>query len=132
MDDFVLEERPLPPIRDRDLDTVLDIVLRYADTLRGPEADRIIAFLEEDGYVALALHDLRSRGQWRRARAAERLGRMRSPRAVPFLISAMQDDSADVRVVAARACHDRRPARHPQPGGCTRRPVALDRVQCGQ
>ena len=103
VEDFVLEERPLPPIPDRDLDKVLDIMLRYADTLRGPEADRIIAFLEDDGYVALALRDLGSRGQWRRARAAERLGRMRSPRAVPYLITAMQDDSDDVRVVAARA-----------------------------
>ncbi len=103
VEDFVLEGRPLPSIRDRDLDTVLDIVLRYADTLRGPEADRIIAFLEDDGYVALALQDLGSRSRWKRARAAERLGRMRSPRAVPFLITAMQDESDDVRVVAARA-----------------------------
>jgi HEAT repeat protein len=103
VEDFVLEERPLPSARHRDLQAVLDLLLRYADVLRGPEADRITAFLEEDGYVALALHDLGSRGQWKRARAAERLGRMRSTRAVPFLIDAMQDDSADVRVVAARA-----------------------------
>ena len=53
VEEFVLEGWPLPPIRHRDLDTVLDIVLRFAATLRGPEADRIIAFMEQDGYVDL-------------------------------------------------------------------------------
>jgi HEAT repeat protein len=77
--------------------------LRYAAVLRGAEVERIAAYLEREGFVAEALAELRSRRRWRRARAADLLGRMHSARSVDPLISALHDPSPDVRAVAARS-----------------------------
>ncbi len=82
---------------------LLDLALRYADVIRGTEADRIVELLESEGIVDKLLRDLGSRKAWRRAAAADCLGRLRLQRAVPALIEAINDPSEDVRTVAARS-----------------------------
>lgn len=100
---FVLDGAPLSSPRGPDRRVVLDLLLRYASLLRGAEAERIVAYLEREGYVSEALRELRSRHQWRRAQAAGVLGRMHSARAVGALIRALRDESPDVRTMAARS-----------------------------
>jgi HEAT repeat protein len=103
VDAFVLDQRPLPSPRGLGRRVVLDLLLRYAVLLRGAEAERIVAYLEREGFVAEALRELRARDRWKRAQAAGLLGRMRSPRAVGALIRALRDESPDVRSMAAHA-----------------------------
>jgi HEAT repeat protein len=103
VDALVLDGAALPLVPRRDRSLVLDLLLRYRALLRGPEAERITRYLEDQGYVAAAVGDLSSRNRWRRAAAAVRLGEMRSEAAVPGLVSLMEDESDDVRMVAARS-----------------------------
>jgi HEAT repeat protein len=100
---FALDAAPLARPHGRERQVVLNLLLRYAAVLRGAEVERIAAYLEREGFVAEALAELRSRRRWRRARAADLLGRMHSARSVDPLISALHDPSPDVRAVAARS-----------------------------
>jgi HEAT repeat protein len=103
VDGLVLEGLALPPAPRRSQPVLLELLLRYRAMLRGPEAERITSYLEEQGYVARAIADLRSRNRWRRAESAAQLGRMRSDTGVAALVELMSDESDDVRMVAARS-----------------------------
>jgi HEAT repeat protein len=100
---YVIDGAPLPREAARSPEAVLELALRYAAILRGKEAARIVDYLENIGLVERALSDLGARSAWRRARAADSLGRLRVRRAVPALIAALSDSHEDVRTVAARA-----------------------------
>jgi hypothetical protein len=103
VDALALEGVPLPSVPRRDEPVVLELLLRYRALLRGPEAERITDYLEQHGHVSRAVADLRSRNRWRRASAAMLLGRMRSHTAVATLVGLLDDESDDVRMVAARS-----------------------------
>jgi HEAT repeat protein len=100
---FVLEGAQLSSPSGLERRVTLDLLLRYASLLRGAESERIVAFLEREGYVADTLLELRARNRWKRAQAAGLLGRMRSQRAVGPLIRALRDESPDVRTMAAHS-----------------------------
>jgi HEAT repeat protein len=103
IDDLVLDGAPLPAPPPREQPVVLDLLLRYRAMLRGPEAERITAYLEDQGYVRQAVAGLRARNRWNRAASASLLGRMKSDAAVAALVELMGDDSDDVRMTAARS-----------------------------
>ena len=102
-DDWVLNGRPLPPQDEAGKEALLDLAVRYAAVLRGAEAARIVTCAEQQGLVDRLLRELRAPDPWRRAQAADLLGRLRIRRAVPLLVAALKDDSEDVRTVAARS-----------------------------
>lgn len=100
---LVIDGAALPPAPRRGRPVVLELLLRYRGMLRGPEAARITDYLEERGYVQMAVEGLHSHSRWRRASAAGLLGRMKSDAAVEALVGLMSDESDDVRTVAARS-----------------------------
>jgi HEAT repeat protein len=99
---YILDGTPLPRTARREPAVLLDLALRYAAIVRGSEARRIVQCLEEQGIVDDLLVQLEARNAWRRAEAAESLGRLRIERAVPGLITALDDPDEDARTVAAR------------------------------
>jgi HEAT repeat protein len=99
---FILDNTPLPRTSRREPAVLLDLALRYTAIVRGSEARRIVECLEEHGIIDDLLLQLEARNSWRRAEAAESLGRLRIERAVPGLIAALNDPDEDVRTVAAR------------------------------
>ena len=103
VDALVLDHTPLPQVPQRERPVVLELLLRYRALLRGPEAARITDYLEAQGYVEEAVAGLRSRSRWKRATSAAQLGRMRSDAATAALVGLMDDESDDVRMVAARS-----------------------------
>jgi HEAT repeat protein len=98
-----LDGAPLPPLSRLDQEALLELALRYVAFIRGAEADRIVACLEQQGIVDKVVAALSARSEWDRARAAEVLGRLRVAKAVPALIATMDDDSEEVRTVVARS-----------------------------
>jgi HEAT repeat protein len=98
-----LELQPLPPLGRGERDALLDLALRYVGVVRGSAADRILECLQAHGIAAQLIRRLGSRNDWRRAEAAEMLGRLRLRRAVGALLIALEDDSEDVRTAAARS-----------------------------
>jgi len=100
---LVLHGRIPPPPSAAERVVVRDMLLTYLGFLRGGEAETIIAYLEDAGFVEEAVTRLRGNHIWDRAEAAEFLGRARSRKGVPALVAALDDDSEDVRTVAARS-----------------------------
>lgn len=99
----LLEGAPLPALSEPERDALLDLSLRYTGLVRGAEADRIVACLEEHGVIDDLLGRLGAHSEWERAQAAALLGRLRVRRAVPPLVGLLTDRSEDVRTVAARS-----------------------------
>lgn len=79
------------------------LLLDAAAQPEGRGRERAARSLDELGYVDRYLAALRSRGWWRRAEAAERLGQARAHRAAGALATAMADPVAEVGLRAARA-----------------------------
>lgn len=103
VDSLVLDDIPLPQVPQGERPVVLELLLRYRALLRGPEAARITDCLESQGFVVQAVEGLHSRSRWKRATSAAELGRMRSDAAETALVKLMDDESDDVRMVAARS-----------------------------
>src|SRR5688572_25929631 len=80
-----------------------ELLARYSRGLRGEADARIAAYFEGTGAVDEFRHQLTRRRERHRVRAAFALGDMGSPRAVPDLLTALEDDSLDVRSAAARS-----------------------------
>jgi len=99
----VLDGVELPPLAGLDHGALLQLALRYVRVLRGTEAARVRDMVEQNGIVDQLLKDLAAGDQWRRAQAADLLGRLRIRRSVADLIAALDDRSEDVRTVAARS-----------------------------
>lgn len=98
-----LDGEPLPALSSPDRDALLDLALRYSTLIRGAEADRIVACLEDQGILDEIVARLHARSEWDRARSAELIGRLRVSGAVPDLVAALDDRSEEVRTVAARS-----------------------------
>jgi HEAT repeat protein len=99
----LLEGAPLPTLNEPERAALLDLSLRYTGLVRGEEADRLVACLEEQGVIDGLVAGLGGRNEWDRAQAAALLGRLRVTRAVPALVDVLDDQSEDVRTVAARS-----------------------------
>jgi HEAT repeat protein len=83
---------------------IASLLSSYSRMLRGEARQRIMTFLEREGYVDAAIADLRSLRAWRRGRAALTLGEFGSSRAVQQLsLTMIRDRSETVRLTAARA-----------------------------
>ncbi len=100
---WILNGTQMRRLDERSKAALLDLAVRYAASMRGAEARRITRCVETTGLAARMLDDLRGRDEWRRARAADLLGRLAVRSAVPALIAALKDESEDVRTVAARS-----------------------------
>lgn len=98
-----LDGAPLPSLSAADRHTLLELALRYSALIRGAEAERILACLDEQGILDEIVSRLHARNEWDRALAAETIGRLRVTRAVPALVEALDDRSEEVRTVAARS-----------------------------
>ncbi len=80
------------------------ILIDRVQTLSGVRLVRLNRAFEELRYVDEYIEKLEDRNWWRRAEAAEKLGRTSAERALPNLTRAMEDDeSSEVRFRAATA-----------------------------
>jgi HEAT repeat protein len=77
--------------------------LRLLGKLRGEAHRALVSVFLRRGVARTALRDLRSRSRVRRARAAQVLGDLGLPEAVPEICLLLTDRHAEVRVVAVRA-----------------------------
>jgi HEAT repeat protein len=85
-------------------EVIADVLGAYSRMLRGPARDRITRYFEQRGVVGRELEALAySRAAWRRAAAAFRLGDIGGGSASAGLISALGDESRDVRIAATRS-----------------------------
>jgi hypothetical protein len=81
-----------------------DVLIGYAQRLRGPARERVAAFFERHGDVEREQASLGRRNAQRRAIAAHRLGDMGSPSCIPALIALLEEDAdRDVRSACARS-----------------------------
>ncbi|MGH7273869.1 MAG: HEAT repeat domain-containing protein, partial [Nitrospiria bacterium] len=78
-------------------------LLEVIEQSSGGQQGRATEIFERLGYVDFYLQELEIEIPWRRAMAAQRLGRMRSTRATPTLLSALEDKVRDVRQNAMQA-----------------------------
>jgi HEAT repeat protein len=103
VEECIVKGTPMPRVPEGEQDALLELVLRYTSVIRGSDAGRLTEALEQQGVTARLLRQLGSRQAWRRAAAAEMLGRLRLSAAVPSLVACLDDPSEDVRTVAARS-----------------------------
>ncbi len=81
----------------------LEDVLFHA-ILKGHATSEVVtSIFDRLGYIDTYIEDIISGNRYNRALAAEKLGRLRAPRATEYLIRAMNDDARDVRTVAVRS-----------------------------
>ncbi len=73
------------------------LLLRGSDSLIEEYRQRAIQMFERLGYVKFYRHQLKAEEPRKRFQASLRLGQMRSPRAVPFLVQALDDENSSVR-----------------------------------
>ncbi|MBI5047829.1 MAG: HEAT repeat domain-containing protein [Deltaproteobacteria bacterium] len=64
---------------------------------------RLLPYFEKLGYVDDYIHTIKHGNKWRRALAAEKLGRLRWHKATPWLIELLNDKSRDVRNMAVHS-----------------------------
>lgn len=82
----------------------LDTLLGLIATLKGEAHDRLVAVLEDNGYIGHIVRRSRDRRTRERAKGAALLGGAHSVRGVPRLTALLKDDpSATVRMLAAEA-----------------------------
>jgi HEAT repeat protein len=86
-----------------DIPVIISLVRSLLPALRGEDRDRLVALLEQQRIVDIALRDAYSRWAVRRARAADLLGIAGVERGVSQLRFLLLDRDADVRRTAARA-----------------------------
>lgn len=84
-------------------DLLVDLCMERVRTAPGRERERLVAWLQEAGHVSRWIEQLRSRSEWKRANAAERLGVLKTPSGVEPLVAALADPVFDVRMRAAKA-----------------------------
>jgi len=101
-EDGGLAER-LRPGRWGDAAIVEEMLVELFAMVEGPLRERVSRLGEEIGLVHRHLKRLVSPRSHARAEAMERLGLLRSRRAVPSLLAALESEAPGLRVVAARA-----------------------------
>ena len=87
----------------RDRGVVEAILIDHVQRVRGIERDRLARALDELGYVDRYLAGLDSSRWWKRAESAEHLGLAIARRATARLVRALEDETAEVRLRAAKA-----------------------------
>jgi hypothetical protein len=92
----------------RPFDTLIleRMLIQQASELRGGDRQNMARVFEDSGLVERAIRQMRSLRWWQRFVAAQKLGAMRSARAVPALICAAGDRNPTVRLAALRALGD--------------------------
>ena len=94
--------QPPPPDR-RGREFAVDLAVRTASRIKGPNRELIREWADEHGFVDEALQELESRKSWHRARAVYRLGWLGGERVEGAVVATLNDDRYDVRDAAARA-----------------------------
>jgi len=87
----------------RDRGVVEAILIDHVQRVRGIERDRMARALDELGYVERYLAGLDSSRWWKRAESAENLGLAIARRATTRLVRSLEDETAEVRLRAAKA-----------------------------
>jgi HEAT repeat protein len=90
-------------LKGRDMDLLASRLIEYLTLLSGSQRERLIGLAGEAGLVDRFFWRLRSRNRWRKAQAAEGLGYLGGPEAVPHVAPLLSYDDETVRAVAARA-----------------------------
>lgn len=90
-------------LRRRDRSVVGEILLDHAQRVRGVEKRRLGTAFDDLGYVDRYLDRLRRPRWWVRADAADKLGIAGAARATERLVTALEDESPEVRIRAAKA-----------------------------
>lgn len=99
-----LQPLALPPSHSISGAAALETVLGLIATLKGEAHDRLVAILEDNGYIGHIIRRSRSGRIRDRAKGAALLGGTHSIRAIPRLNALLNDDpSSTVRMVAAEA-----------------------------
>lgn len=81
-----------------------DTMISFIATIKGEGGERLVTMLEEAGYAAPEVRDLRKRSPLTRARAAMTLGGMKARSARDVLVEHfLHDKSPEVRIVSAEA-----------------------------
>lgn len=87
----------------QDRSILREVALEALTDLRGNERDRLVALLEQLGFVDEARAELTGRRKLMRERGAETLAAVASPRSVPALTAGLSDRDVVVRTTCARA-----------------------------
>ena len=95
--------RELLNLNGRDMDLLAAKLVEYLTILSGSQHERLVRLAEEAGLVKRFFLRLRSRNRWRKAQAAEGLGYLGGPEAVPPMTALLSYEDETVRAVAARA-----------------------------
>lgn len=94
----------LPPSGGARSRIAFETVLSLIAVLKGEARDRLVALLEDAGYIGYLVRRSRTKSTALRMRCMMRLGGTRSLRAVPRLTAVLlQDRSPEVRIVAAES-----------------------------
>lgn len=80
-----------------------ETILNQIQTLPEAENETLTKIYEESGLAKWRITQLKSPNTWERETAADRLGRVRTRKAIIPLIISLRDQSQDVRFVAAKA-----------------------------
>jgi HEAT repeat protein len=94
---------PLPAVATGDGEVIDRILVDFVQLLRGPDKTALVRILELRGTIESARQRTNARSPLVRARAAERLGTLGTRLALDDLARLLDDRSAEVRAVAARA-----------------------------
>ncbi|GEL98333.1 HEAT repeat domain-containing protein [Cellulomonas terrae] len=97
------EDPQVPTLSGPDTLVFADLLVHYSRGLRGEADDRISGYFESTGAVDRELRHLHGVRERSRVEAAFGLGDLGSSRAVPELVRALDDRSADVRAAATRS-----------------------------
>jgi HEAT repeat protein len=99
-------ERNLDPLHHHpqtvEWQAIEELLLGLMEELSGEERGKVTKVFEQLSYVDFYLQEFKVDIPWRRTVAAERLGLMRSPRAIPGLLKALEDQDRGVRQIALR------------------------------
>lgn len=90
-------------VKSRNQTILASMLIEILVVLRGSERQRMVELAGELGLVERDLDRLRSRGRWRRAKAAENLGYYGGPEVVKPVSALLREEDETVRAVAARA-----------------------------
>lgn len=80
-----------------------DLLLKTFEVSSPDVRKRLLPYFEKLGYVDDYIHTIKHGNKWRRALAAEKLGRLRWHKATPWLIELLNDKSRDVRNMAVHS-----------------------------
>ena len=93
----------LRPRRPGDLEIIQEVMIDSMRHLEGPPFEMLKKAADHLGLIGLDIAALRAPGRDRRGRAMDALGVLRSTRALPELVAALDREGLDLKLVALRA-----------------------------